>query len=152
MMIETKAVWVRPLILMGAVVAGALAGCAGPMSGSGPSDAEKVISAQIDNAISQVKDMPGWSEAADSAAQPAALRGKFMSGSFQGDAAQLLSVLANSRGMSFKVTGPSPRVPLFVFVDAQGMTFEELLRDVDKQFGQRANVALGNDVIEIRYR
>ncbi|QYY33645.1 DotD/TraH family lipoprotein (plasmid) [Cupriavidus pinatubonensis] len=152
-MIKTKAIQARVLSLMAAVsLAGVLAGCAGPMAGTGPTDAEKAISAQIDSAISQVKDMPGWSVSADTAPQPAALRGKYMSGSFQGDAAQLLSVLAKSRGMRFQITGPSPRVPLFVFVDAQGMTLEELLRDVDKQFGQRANVALGNDVIEIRYR
>jgi len=122
------------------------------MGNSGSSDAEKAISAQIDSAISQVKDLPGWSVAADAVPQPATMGGKYVSGSFQGDAAQLLGILAKSRGMDFRVTGPNPRLPLFVFVDAQGMTFEELLRDVDKQFGQRASVVLGNNVIEIRYR
>ncbi|WP_432263523.1 DotD/TraH family lipoprotein [Cupriavidus sp. TMH.W2] len=152
-MIKAKVVRVRGFVLAGAAgLVAALAGCAGPMGNTGTTDAEKAISAQIDSAISQVRDLPGWSVAADASQQPAALGGKFMSGSFQGDAAQLLGILARSRGMDFKITGPSPRLPLFVFVDAQGMTFEDLLRDVDKQFGQRANVALGNNVIEIRYR
>ncbi|WP_155300997.1 DotD/TraH family lipoprotein [Cupriavidus necator] len=152
-MIRANAAHVRSLILVGAIgVVAALAGCAAAPGSSGATEAEKAISAQIDSAISQVKDLPGWSVAADAAPQPAALGGKYLSGSFQGDAAQLLSVLARSRGMRFQVTGPNPRLPLFVFVDAQGMTFEDLLRDVDKQFGQRANVVLGNDLIEIRYR
>ncbi len=152
-MINVEEVRVRNLVLAGSIaLVIALAGCAGAAGNAGTTDAEKAISAQIDSAISQVKDLPGWSVAADASPQPAALGGKFMSGSFQGDAAQLLGVLARSRNMDFRVTGPNPRVPLFVFVDAQGMTFEELLRDVDKQFGQRANVVLGNNVIEIRYR
>lgn len=94
--------------------------------------------------------------AAEVAAQPEqkvkALAVESMSLSFVGNAPELLRPLAAARGLGLKVLGPQPHLPLFVVVDMKNVTFEEVLRDVAAQFGQRANLALTDSSIEIRYR
>ena len=95
-------------------------------------------------------------DAAATAAKPEtkarAMAADRMSLSFTGHAADLLKPLAAARGLAFKIAGPQPHLPLFVVVDHKDASFEDVLRDVAAQFGQRAQLALTDTAVEIRYR
>lgn len=134
-----------------------LAGCAAP-----PKPAEP----KVDPAAQRLSSLLATTEslspatasadAAQQAAKPAtkaqAMRAERMSLAFAGHAADMLRPLAAARGLTFKVVGPQPHLPLFVVVDQKDATFEEVLRDVAAQFGQRAQLALTDTAVEIRYR
>lgn len=74
--------------------------------------------------------------------------------SFLGDAATLLADAAKGRGgdWKFAVSGPQPRLPIYVQVNAKGVAFADFLKDVAEQLGQRADIALSGSTIELRYR
>lgn len=92
-------------------------------------------------------------QSADAKAPAARLAGPLVTiKNYVGDAEPLLRRLATARGMDFAVTGPEPRLPLLIAIDADGLPLEALLHDIGHQFGQRADVVLGAGRIEIRYR
>ena len=62
-----------------------------------------------------------------------------------------MKAIAAARGKTFKVTGPQPHMPIFVFVEAKEVGFTDFMRDLDKQFGQRAQVVLTDNSIELNY-
>lgn len=74
--------------------------------------------------------------------------------SFLGDAATLLADAAKGRGNDWKfvMSGPQPRLPIYVQVNAKGVLFADFLKDVAEQLGQRADIALSGNTIELRYR
>lgn len=74
--------------------------------------------------------------------------------SFLGDAATLLADAAKGRGgdWKFSASGPQPRLPIYVQVNAKGVAFPDFLKDVAEQLGQRADIALIGTTIELRYR
>lgn len=74
--------------------------------------------------------------------------------SFLGDASTLLSDAAKGRGTdwTFQVTGPQPRLPIYVQVNVKEASFQDFLRGVAEQLGQRADIALNGKSLELRYR
>jgi len=134
-----------------------LAGCAHvslkpSATTSAQSAQQEAVAMQLDAAMQRVKDQPRWSESMDSRAQFASFATNAVSVSYQGSAASLLKAIAAARGKSFKVTGPSPHLPIFVFVKTKGQPYTDFMRDLEKQFGQRAEIVLTDTVIELRYR
>lgn len=104
--------------------------------------------------LAKVDKHPEYTRSADEAERPPqpAVKEETVTVSFQGDAAQLLQKVATARGLRFSVHGPRPFLPLPVHVDVVGVSFEEFLTDVGHQFGQRADLVLGEGALEIRYR
>lgn len=132
-----------------------LSGCAAfnkPVEQPVKSDYEIAIEKELDAAIKRVAAQPRWSATMDDKAQFASFASDSISVSYQGDVIELMKAVASARGRTFSVTGPSPRPPVFIFMDAKEMTFENFLRDIDKQLGQRADIAVGDDYLEVRYR
>lgn len=110
------------------------------------------LNAQIDAALQRVADQPRWSSSLEDRAAFASFNTNEVNVSYQGSAADLLTAIAASRGKKFKITGPNPRIPIFVFVETKNQPFESFLRDLNKQFGGRADVVLGDHHLELRYR
>lgn len=69
-----------------------------------------------------------------------------------GDAAVLLRQMAQGVGMQFAITGPAPHLPIFVQVSSKGERMDEVLRKMALQLGGRADIAVRDTVIELRYR
>jgi defect-in-organelle-trafficking protein DotD len=133
------------------VAAAALAGCATPPPPPAPAapDESKVL---LDTALRRAETLPASTSSASAKAQEPKLGEASFSMDYAGEGKVLLKQVAASRGLSFRVVGPQPHLPLFVIVNLQNVSFEDLLRDVGAQFGQRARLALTNTAIEVRYR
>lgn len=128
-----------------------LAGCATPP----PPPAEvKPDPARValEGAIKRAEALPA--STASEKAKPAEVRAQdaTFSMNYAGEARVLLRQVAAARGLQFRVLGPQPHLPLFVVVDQKDVSFEDFLRDVGAQFGSRAQLALTNTAIEVRYR
>jgi len=129
-----------------------VAGCAVTPPPKTPSAPDRVKTS-LDEVLARDTVLPPHSVAADVKAVPAKMAGERITiRSYVGDASNLLSRLAKARGMSFRVNGPEPRLPLLVTVDVESVGLEDLLAQVGFQFGQRADLVLGDSHIEIRYR
>jgi defect-in-organelle-trafficking protein DotD len=129
-----------------------LIGCGTTTGGANPGETAKAVRQQLEGALGRIQSQPGWSDAADTPAPRPNFAGDNISVAWQGDAAVLLNEVARQRFLKFTVTGPQPRLPIYIYVNATQATYLDLLRDVDKQFGQRANVVLGDGYMELRYR
>lgn len=111
------------------------------------------VRVSIEQALNKAADLPHHTMSADRPATPAVMKGdRITIRSYVGEASNLLGRLAKARGMTFKLNGPEPRLPLLVTVDVDSVTLEDLLSQVSFQFGQRADLVLGDGRIEIRYR
>lgn len=133
------------------IAAVALSACATPPAPMPPpQDAEsaQMISAAIKRAAS----LPSGTASADAKPNAAVMAGGNIDINFAGEAKTLLRQFAAARSLSFKVRGPQPYLPLFVIVDVKGATLEQALADIGSQFGQRADLILTNESIEVRYR
>ncbi|WP_081821701.1 DotD/TraH family lipoprotein [Achromobacter sp. DH1f] len=131
----------------------ALSGCATNNQGLGkPGETASTVRNQLEGALGRVQSQPTWSDAADSAAPRPNFASDSISVAWQGDAAVLLNEVARQRFLKFTVTGPQPRMPIYIYVNVTQTSYLDLLRDIDKQFGQRANVVLGDGYMELRYR
>lgn len=108
---------------------------------------------RLKQAIVKVDALPARTNGADEKA-PAPKVGNTVTISYQGDAGELLKRVAAAMGKeSPKVRGPKPYLPLIVHVDVVNVSYEEFLKDVGHQFGQRADLVLADEgVLEIRYR
>lgn len=113
---------------------------------------DKVIAQQLDAALNRINSQPRWSNSLDSKASFASFATNTVSVSYQGSAADLLRAVAVARGMSFRVTGAVPHTPIFVFVAAADEPFEEFIRDLDAQLGQRATIVWRDKGFELRYK
>lgn len=139
---------VRPRTVWGALTAAMLTACAAPPPAAQPDSVDLALRAAIDE-----HRLPSHAQSADAPAQPARLSGAVLTvRQYVGDAAVLLQRVATSRGLTFRVTGPEPRLPLLIAIDVEGVPFETFLSDVGYQFGQRADLVLTAGGIEIRYR
>ena len=69
-----------------------------------------------------------------------------------GDAAVFLRLAAEGVGKRFHVTGPGPHIPMFIRIQSAQEPLAEVLRRVALQMGGRADIALRDDAIELRYR
>lgn len=141
---------IRKLLAMTSIAFAA--GCAtkpppAPVKGPDP------VKISIEQALARAADLPHHTMTADRPATPAVMSGdRITIRSYVGEASNLLSRLAKARGMVFKLNGPEPRLPLLVTVDVDSVTLEDLLSQISFQFGQRADLVLGDGRIEIRYR
>jgi len=134
-----------------------LAACAGPVK---PPEAQPDPAAVRLRSLLASADALSPSSASANAAEASAKPGVKEKGmstarlslTFAGSAPELLRPLAAARGLTLRVLGPQPHLPLFVVVDQKDATFEDVLKDVAAQFGQRAQLALTDRTIEIRYR
>lgn len=72
--------------------------------------------------------------------------------SYFGDASVLLAEVAQSQGWQFQVTGPVPRLPIFVQVDEANVPLAVFLSRLATQLSQRADIAIESGVVELRYR
>lgn len=140
------------IIALGAILAGCASTRIDPAIKSEQQAQQVALGQQLDSAIARVNKQPRWSTSLDDRASFASFNSNAVSVSYQGSAADLMKAVAASRGLSFKVTGPSPHIPIFVFVETEGQPFEDFLRDLDKQFGQRADVVWTDKSFELRYR
>jgi len=134
---------------------GLLAGCASAPQPAVRSEAQAVqiaLDQQLDAAIARVSEQPRWTSSLEDRAGFASFNTDAVSISYQGSAADILKAIAASRGMSFAVTGPQPHLPIFVFVETSKQPFEDFLRDLDKQLGQRADIVWKDTAFELRYR
>lgn len=141
---------VRPVSLLAlAATTMTLVGCSTPVESVPP--AEDAVAVSIRESIERSGRSPEFTQS--SLAKPATpvLAGAQISLSYAGDAVTLLPKIAAANNLKFAVRGPQPYLPLFITVNAQGVTLTELLRDIALQFGQRAALALTDSMIEIRY-
>lgn len=114
-----------------------------------------LAAAQLHNAINRHLPTPTESGLTADAKVPAANLGAAdgqVSIAYSGEAAVLMEKVARAKGMKFQVSGPQPRLPLFITVAIQNGTWGQLYRDVGAQFGQRADLVLHDEGLEIRYR
>lgn len=128
-----------------------LAGCTTVAPAPAPL-ADKETESMLTAAIARVDAASASTRGADRAVTPARTTGASMTINYAGDAKDLLKMVAASRDMKFNVRGAQPHLPLFVIVNVKDVAFEEFLTDVGSQFGQRADLALTNNSIEVRYR
>lgn len=143
-----------PLACGGLTVAAlVLAGCAQVAPAPAEPDPSRAI---IAGSLAKVTQERADTRSADAAARAHSARlsgqGGTISVSFAGDAKVLLKQVAAARGIKYSVRGPEPRLPLFVVIDADNITIHELYSDIGNQMGQRADLVLKNDGIEVRYR
>lgn len=130
----------------------ALAGCV-TAPAPAPALQSDIESAQLlSSALNRVEKAPSRTSSADAKATPAKMDGSDLSISFAGDAKDLLRQVASARGKKFKVLGAEPHLPLFVIVDLKNTSLEDFLTDVGAQLGQRADLAITDGTIEVRYR
>lgn len=127
-----------------------LAGCATPPPP--PPEAPDESKVLLDGALQRAEGLPASTSSASAKPQDPKLGEARFSMNYAGEGKVLLKQVAAARGLQFRVTGPQPHLPLFVIVDQKDVSFEDLLRDVGAQFGQRARLALTNTSIEVRYR
>lgn len=84
------------------------------------------------------------------AAVPASLAGNTMTVNWEGEAAEILKRIAVAQKLDFKITGPSPRLQLPVFVKLRQASLAEALAAIGEQCGGRADVVLTESTIELR--
>jgi hypothetical protein len=138
------------LVLLCVACAALLSGCEHipTLAPKGEASVDRLLTQAYD----QVGKMPAYSSGPEDAVPSAKLAGATVSVVWEGDADSLLRRVAQARGLSFKIYGPFPRLPLPVFVNMTDVPFEEFMRDVGHQFGQRADLVLKDAELEIRYR
>lgn len=147
---------IRPIgvAMLSALLAATLAsGCATTPQPVAVVSPAAEIGRELDDSLSRSQTAPAFTRSADPKAPESNLKaGKITIRHYQNDASKLLSRLAAARGLKFAIQGPEPRLPLFVSIDVENVTLEELLTDVGLQFGQRADIVLTNELLAIRYR
>lgn len=111
------------------------------------------VKSSLEKMLVEVDSMPRHSSSAEAPAPAARLNGSRVTiRNYVGDASNLLGRLAKARDMRFIVNGPQPHLPLLVTIDVESVSFEDFLNQVSFQFGQRADLVLGDNHLEIRYR
>lgn len=128
------------------IVAAVLAGCASPQPVEEPDNTPGVrmsilqAAERADAKKAQMAD----------ATTPASLSGNTMTVIWEGDASEILKRIAAAQKMTFKHTGPQPRLALPVFIKLRNVTLAEALAAVGEQCGARADVVLNESSIELR--
>lgn len=128
------------------VVAVLLGACASPKPVEAPDDTPGVRMSILQAAErADVKK----AEMAD-ATTPASLAGNTMTVIWEGDASEILKRIAAAQRLTFKHTGPQPRLALPVFIKLRGVTLAQALDAIGEQCGGRADVVLNDSSIELR--
>lgn len=126
-----------------------LGGCATPPA---PTPSSDPVAVQLDRLFQKSASQAAFTGSADAKAPaPRLTEGKLWV-TWRGDANDLLKNLEPVTGQKVSVTGPTPRLPLYVQVHALGVPVDEVMRDIGYQLGQRADLVLLPSGVEIRYR
>jgi len=125
----------------------ALAGCANEPPAAAPVDDTPGVRMSIQAAIKRADDSK---ESMIDSTIPASLAGEAMTVIWEGDAAEILKRIAVAQKLTFKQTGPQPRLPLPVFVKLRSVTLNQALEAIGEQCGGRADVVLNDSSIELR--
>ncbi len=145
----------RSSVLYGTTLAliGVLAACAAPPKDDVVQPTDPVRNS-LEQSLRRVDAMPAYTSSGDATASAPnpTIKGSLLSISYQGDAHKLLARVAKEQGKEYIVRGPRPYLPLFVVLEVKNKSLTEVLTDVGAQFGQRADLALTNSAIEVRYR
>lgn len=132
--------------LVGLVLAGTLAGCATPKAIPQDDDAPGVRAA-LQDAFVRADEKKAQMQAA---AVPASLQANALTVVWEGDAGEILKRIAASQKLQYKESGPSPRLPLPVFIKLRNATLADALTAVGDQCGARADVILTDSTLELR--
>jgi len=139
-------------ILGASAVSAALLALAGCATQPAPAPSTDPAAAQLDRLFQKSAGQPAFTGSADAKAPaPRMAEGKLWV-TWRGDANDLLKNLEPVTGQKVSVTGPTPRLPLYVQVHALGVPVDEVMRDIGYQLGQRADLVLQPSGVEIRYR
>ena len=135
----------------GAVAAAllALGGCATPPE---PTPSSDPVAVQLDRLFQKSASQASFTGSADAKAPAPRMADGKLWVTWRGDANDLLKNLEPVTGQKLSVTGPTPRLPLYVQVHALGVSVDEVMRDIGYQLGQRADLVLLPSGVEIRYR
>lgn len=137
---------------IGTVLAAALlAGCTTMPAPPAPAQEVDPVAEMLDSALRAARDLPAATRTPDTASNAPVL-GQRVTVNYHGGATELLQAFARVHNKELRIRGPQPHLPLFVSVNAIDVPFEDFLRDVGLQFGQRADLVLMANAIEIRYR
>lgn len=131
-------------------VAAVMGGCQTIAPAYSPPEPDSV-GQQIDAALQRVDRLAPFTRGPDHVAPDPRLEDTITT-TFHGDAAVLLRRLAQARDKTLIVLGPKPHLPLLVQISVVDVPYEDFLRDIGYQFGQRADLVLADRHIEIRYR
>lgn len=127
----------------------ALAACSTPPAAPTSADPAAV---QLDRLFQKSAKQAEFTGSADAKAPVPKLQDGKLWVTWRGDANDLLKNLEPILGQKLSVTGPVPRMPLYVQVHALGVPVDEVMRDIGYQLGQRADLVLTAGGVEIRYR
>ena len=128
------------------VAVGLLGGCASSPPIQTPDDSPGVRFSIVQAAV---RADAKKAEMAD-ATTPASLSGNTMTVIWEGDASEILKRIATAQKLTFKHTGPQPRLALPVFVKLREATLAQALAAIGEQCGGRADVVLHDSSIELR--
>lgn len=132
--------------MIATVVAALLTACASSKPVEAPDDTPGV---RMSIQQAAVRADAKKAEMADSTT-PASLAGNTMTVIWEGDASEILKRIAAAQGLTFKHTGPQPRLALPVFIKLRGATLAQALTQIAEQCGARADVVLNDTSIELR--
>jgi len=110
------------------------------------------VAVQLDRLFQKYAGQADFTGSADAKAPAPRMADGKLWVTWRGDANDLLKSLEPVTGQKVSVTGPTPRLPLYVQVHALGVPVEEVMRDIGYQLGQRADLVLLPSGVEIRYR
>lgn len=126
-----------------------LGGCATPPA---PTPSSDPVAVQLDRLFQKSSEQAAFTGSADAKAPAPRMADGKLWVTWRGDANDLLKNLEPVTGQKVTVTGPTPRLPLYVQVHAIGIPIDEVMRDIGYQLGQRADLVLQPSGVEIRYR
>ena len=144
-MMRTTSTKTRSAIAL--VIVGLLSACASPPPAVVAPDDTPGVRFSIMQAA--VRADAKKAEMAD-AGTPASLSGNTMSVIWEGDAAEILTRIAAAQKLTFKHTGPQPRLAMPVFIKLRDVTLTQALAAIGEQCGGRADVILNDSSIELR--
>lgn len=133
-----------PRLLAGLLLTGLLAGCA--TQKATPEDNTPGVRAAIQDALVRADEKKAQMQAAT---VPASLQANALTVIWEGDAGEILKRIATSQKLQYKETGPSPRLPMPVFIKLRNATLTQALAAIGEQCGGRADVVLTDSTIEL---
>ncbi|CAN7751649.1 DotD/TraH family lipoprotein [Duganella sp. LjRoot269] len=137
----------RIRVMFAVAIGAVLVGCAAEHPMEKPVDDSPGVRLSIQAAIKRADESK---EAMIDATVPASLAGDTMTVIWEGDAAEILKRIATAQKLTFKNTGPQPRLPLPVFIKLRNVTLAQALEAIGEQCGGRADVVLNESSIELR--
>lgn len=139
-------------ILVAGAVTAALLALTACTTTPAPAPSTDPVAVQLDRLFQKSANQAAFTGSADAKAPAPRMADGKLWVTWRGDASDLLKNLEQVTGQKASVTGPTPRLPLYVQVHALGVPVDEVMRDIGYQLGQRADLVLLPSGVEIRYR